>query len=421
MKSSFIRLTGLFNVEPAETMTLLATAQLITSALRLDAPTPPIEGEVDWEQLVYHADGHSLTPLLYATWRDAGQLHCLPSLIGERMAQAYADNARRNLNIRQELLELNQILTEAGVPHLLLKGWFLIENLYPDPAQRVLYDHDFLVPADRAEIGHCTLRAIGFRPLPSKDEWIEKHLPSLWRNDGYHWNGYLFDPLYPRPVELHLRLWEQGWRGLQVRQLPDPWADAQTQIIAGAPMQCLSAENTLIHLAMHFAGHLVEREARLNQLLDLARFMQKSVTLDWDYVLRSADQARVSRFVYASLFLAHQIFGSPLSPAAVWQHLTAATPSAFRAWLAEQGVTDVLTADFRQRNKGKDYQLTFLAAHSNFERLGIVRFAALPPLSQLVVKYKLRHRWLGPLLYPRYVAERISSYGQGLLRGAKYD
>jgi hypothetical protein len=262
---------------------------------------------------------------------------------------------------------------------------------------------------------------MGFRPLPGKDEWIEKHLPSLWRNDGYHWNGYLFDPLYPRPVELHLRLWEQGWRGLQVRQLPDPWADAQTQVIAGAPMQCLSAENTLIHLAMHFAGHLVEREPRLNQLLDLARFMQLSVALDWDYVLRGAVQARVSRFVYASLFLAHQVFGSPLPPAAVWRHLTAATPSAFRAWLAEQGVTDVLTADFRQRDKGKDYQLTFLAAHSNFERLGIVRFAALPPLGQLAVKYRLRHRWLGPLLYPRYVAERVSSYGQGLLRGAKND
>jgi hypothetical protein len=402
-------------------MTLLDTAQLIAAALRLDAPATKIEAEVDWAQLVHHADGHSLTPLLYATWRDADQLEQIPLAVRERMAQAYAANALRNTYIRQELIELDQLLTEANVPHLLLKGWSLIETLYPDPAQRVLYDHDFLVPADRAEIGHRALQAAGFRPLPGKDQWIEKHLPALWRNEGYQWNGYLFDPLYPRPVELHVHLWEQGWRGLKVRQLPDLWTDAPTQFIAGVPMQRLSAENTLIHLAMHFAGHLVEREARLNQLLDLARFVQAAIGLDWESVLRRAAQARVDRFVYASLFLAHQIFGAPLPPPAIWQRLAAATPPAFCAWLAEYGPADVLTADFRRRDKGKDYQLTFLAAHSILERWGIVRFATLPPLGQLMIKYKLRRRWLGPLLYPRYVVERVGSYGQALLRSGKDD
>ena len=397
-------------------MSLLITGQLIANSLRLDAPPPALTGEVDWAQLVHHADGLSLTPLLYAAWREAGQLERIPAAIRERMAQAYADNARRNENIRRELLELDQLLSEAAVPHLILKGWSLIENLYSDPARRVLYDHDFLVPAGQAETGHRALQAAGFRPLPGKDEWIEKHLPALWRNDNYPWNGYLFDPLYPRPVELHVRLWEQNWRGLAVRQLSDPWSDAQTQIIAGAPMQRLSAENTLIHLAMHFAGHLVEREARLNQLLDLARFVQVSSGLEWDAILQRAAQAGVSRFVYASLFLAHEVFGSPLPPPPVWQQLAAATPPAFRAWLAEHGPADVLTSDFRRRHKGQDYRLTFLAASSNLEKLGILRFAALPPLGQLAAKYKLRHRWLGPLLYPRYVAERVGSYGRGLLR-----
>ncbi len=396
-------------------MSLLATGQLITNTLRLDGPPPALSSEVDWAQLVYHADGHSLTPLLYTTWRDAGQLERIPAAVRERMAQAYADNAQRNENIRRELLELDRLLTGAGVPHLLLKGWSLIETLYPDPAQRVLYDHDFLVPAAQAEIGHRTLRAASFQPLPGKDAWVAKHLPALWRNDNYHWNGYLFDPLYPRPVELHLRLWEQGWRGLAVRQLPDPWTDAPIQPIAGAPMQRLSPENTLIHLAMHFAGHLIEREARLNQLLDLARFVQTSAGLKWDLILPRAAQAGVSRFVYASLFLAHAVFGAPLPPVEVWQVLAAATPLAFRTWLADYGAADILTSDFRRRHKGQDYHLTFLAAHSYLEKVGILRFAALPPLEQLAVKYKLRHRWLGPLLYPRYVVERVGSYGRGLL------
>ncbi len=396
-------------------MTMFAVAQFMADTLRLDARRPAWPAALDWEQLLHHADGHSLTPLLYATWREAGQLDSLPPATRQRLAQAYTDNARRNEYIRGELLELDQILTAAGVPHLLLKGWSLIENFYPDPASRVLYDHDFLVPAGLAQAGHQALQAAGFRPLPGKDQWIAKHLPALWRNNGYQWNGYLFDPLYPRPVELHLRLWEQGWRGLRVSQLPDAWADAVTQTIAGAPMQRLSDENMLIHLAMHFAGHLVEREARLNQLLDLACLSQQwSVKLDWERIVSRAAQARVSRFVYASLFLAHEIFGAPLPPPLVWQQLSAATPPAFRDWLARPGPTDVLTSDYRRREKGKDYQLTFLAAHSPLEKLGIVRFAALPPMEQLMVKYNLRYRWLGLLYYPHYVGTRLKEYTHNL-------
>lgn len=390
---------------------LLNLACLMTDSLRLDRQPPPLPGDVDWPQLAHHADGHSLTPLLYATWREAGLLDRLPDEIRARLARAYADNERRNRHIRQEFLEVHHLLAEAGVPHLALKGWPLVEQLYPEPAQRVLYDHDFLVPPDRAEQGWQALRAAGFRPLPAKDEWIEKHLPPLWRNDGYPWDGYLFDPDYPRPVELHLRLWEEGWRGLRVRQLPDLWRDARTVSVAGEPLQLLSAENTLVHLAVHFAGHLVEGEARLNQLLDLARFAHRATAgLDWQRALAQARRANVGRFVYASLRLAGEVFGAPPPPGDVWQALEGQTPPAFRAWLERQGVAEVLSSDYRRRRRDRAYELTFLAANSAVERLGIIRFAALPPLDQLRAKYNLRHRWLGPLAYPRYVADRVREF-----------
>lgn len=395
---------------------LLTVAQLITATLRLPATPADIQARlhnapaVDWELLAYHADGHSLSPLLYDTWRQAQALEPIPTHIRERLARAYSANAARNQNIRAEFLEIRRILTEAGVPHLVLKGWPLVERLYSDPAHRVLYDHDFLVPVAQAEAGYQALLAAGFEPLPAKDEWIEKHLPPLWRNNGYQWTGYLFDPDYPRPVELHLRLWEQGWRGLQVGQLSHIWAQAQTRPVAGASVTLLSDEDTLLHLAMHFAGHLVEREARLNQLLDLARFSHHSPVLDWEYIWGQADRAGIGRFVYASLLLAHQIFGAPLPPATIWQRLATVTPPRFRRWLAEQGPVDVLTADYRRPQTGQDYRLTFLSARSIRERLGIVRFALLPPLGQLMVKYQVERRWLGYLFYPRYVAERMGSY-----------
>jgi hypothetical protein len=269
------------------------------------------------------------------------------------------------------------------------------------------------VPAERAQAGHRALLASGFRPLPEKDEWIEKHLPSVWRNDGYEWDGYLYDPNYPRPVELHLRLWEYGWRGLAVRDLAGVWERSQERTVAGVPMQVLCAEDTLVHLAMHFAGHLVEGQARLNQLLDLARWAARAPQegLDWENCLAYARAANVSRFVYASLHLAHVIFGAPLPPAPHWQRLAATAPAAFRRWLEAEGVAETLTADYRRPARGQDYRLTFLAAASVGERLGILRFAALPPLDHLAAKYRLRHRWLAPLYYPRHLAGRAWRYG----------
>jgi hypothetical protein len=397
---------------------LLTTAQFIAETLRLDVATPPpAPANLDWPLLVHHADGHSLTPLLYATWQRAGRLDGIPADIRVRLAQAHADNDRRNQNIRAELLEIDQILSAAGVPHLVLKGWPLVEQLYTHPAQRVLYDHDFLVPPQRAEAGQQALLRAGFVPLPAKDEWIEKHLPSVWRNYGYQWDGYLFDPDYPRPVELHVALWERGWRGLAVRSLPHLWATARTEIVAGTPLRLLSREDTLVHLAMHFAGHLIEREARLNQLLDLARFVWREwAALDWPRALARAHVAGVARFVYASLGLAHEIFGAPLPPEAVWQQLAGLTPSAFKHWLAQHGAVDVLTSDYRRRDHGQDYRLTFLAARSWWERAGIVRFALLPPTGQLVKKYSLSQPGLAPFYYPRFVLERVGAYGRGVLR-----
>ena len=402
---------------------LLSTARLLVSPLRLDATPESTRaallgaGRVDWTALLRHADAHTIAPLLFDAWRQAGVLDLLPEEPRARLAKAYTDNQMRNGHIRGELLDVNQLLSAAQVPHIVLKGWPLVERLYADPAQRFMSDQDFLVPAERALIGHQALRAAGFRPLPAKDEWIEKHLPSLWRNDGYHWDGYLYDPDYPRPVELHVRLWELGWRGLAVRDLPDVWPRAATRTVADRPMQVLSDEDTLVHLSMHFAGHLVEREARLNQLLDLARFVAATPGLDWAASLALAMTAGVSRFVYASLWFASQVFAAPLPPAEHWQALARLTPPAFRNWLATEGVADALTTDYRQRSKGQDYKLTFLAARSLGERLGIARFALLPPMGQLAAKYHLRHAWLGPLLYPRHLAERAWAYGRGVVRG----
>ena len=63
---------------------LLSIARLLVSPLRLDA-TPATAraalaqaGDVDWAVVLRHADAHTLAPLLYDAWRQAGveSTHC---------------------------------------------------------------------------------------------------------------------------------------------------------------------------------------------------------------------------------------------------------------------------------------------------------------------------------------------------------
>ncbi len=420
----------------SNTPKLLVAAQFIAASLRLDvSPPTAVPDNLAWDVLLNHVDGHTLTPALYAAWKAKGLLPQVPENYRIRLEVAYQDNAKRQMAVRAELLEIHQLLTNAGVEHVVLKGWPLAERLYANPAERLLRDHDLLVPESSLATGYNALLAAGFRPLPGDDSAVDKHARPVWRNDGYQWNGYLFDPEYPRPVELHLRLWDAQWRGLEVRELPDLWADARVRTVAGAPMRMLSNEKTFVHLAMHYAGHLIEREARLSQLLDVALYIKLTHTLDWQRMLTVADES-LYRFIYASLLLAERIFGAPQPPAEIWQALEAATPVPFRQWLQAEGVTDALTTDFRRRHRGKDYQrafgevedddsgfdykgrdyqLTFLAARSLSERAGILKYAALPPGEQLRAKYNSPERWSTPLLYPRHFAERLSEYGRAFL------
>ena len=107
---------------------LLPLARLMLSPLRLDATPASVHAalasaaDVDWAVLLRHADAHTMAPLLYAAWRQAGALDPLPAEPRARLAQAYADNQVRNSRIRAELLdvavsrgELRQAFIDGGL------------------------------------------------------------------------------------------------------------------------------------------------------------------------------------------------------------------------------------------------------------------------------------------------------------------
>ena len=156
---------------------------------RLNRPPMPTGRAAD------QADAHSLTPLLGIRWGGEGWLRMLPES-GGRMAKAFGDNARRRLTCAPSA-EIDRS-HRGRVPIVLKAGCG--ERLYADPA-RVMYDHDFCFR--RGGAGRARgAEAVGSL-VPVKDACGKAFARAVAQRWLYV-DGYLFDPDYPRPVELHV-------------------------------------------------------------------------------------------------------------------------------------------------------------------------------------------------------------------------
>ncbi len=398
----------------------LAIARLIVHSLRIDLDRSTLGAALDavdeagWPHFFQSADGHGVTPLMADRWQALGLLDRVPAEVRERLARAYRDNGARNEHIRREVARYWQLFADAGVPAIVLKGWPLIEMLYESPALRLIGDLDVIVPVDRARDALIALQAAGLEPLPhNRDAWVEKHLPAYWHLDGRAVTYPLvnmFDPFHPRPVEVHLHLWEENFRGLRLRDPAGFWERSRLADVTGCPMRIPSLEDTFIHLCVHWACHWIEREARLAQLVDLDRFVRRfGDRLDWQTILRIGDAARVTRWIDAALRVARLVLDTPLPPIPIDDRLREACPPGLRRWIDRYAADDVALMDTRRPDKGVAYVLTWLSAQSLGERLGVARYALLPPRDFIMGRYGLKRRWQAIPFYVPYVMGRTAS------------
>ncbi len=395
-----------------------ATIALLAASIPLQPDLAQLRAQLnaphlDWNDFLYLTDGHGITPLLYCQWREFDLLQYVPDAPQQYMAQAYADNATRNNDARREFIELLERLKRVGVECIVLKGLPLLFQLYSDPAQRVLYDFDLLVKnAAQARRGWDSLIADGFTSVPTPAA-VNKHLPSVWRLNGFVRRGYLFDVAQPRPVELHLTLWDREWRGLDVRPLPEVWAHSGQVEVEGITVRVLSPEDTLIHLCEHLATHLIERGARLGQVIDIARMLeQRGAQLSWERIVDSAEAAQVARFVYLALCAVNRLTHALLPPPAIVAALRDRTPRRLREWAEQHSAADLLALDFRQPDLSQAYMLTFAATQSWREKARVLRFAFLPSPDTLQEEYGGH----GPLVYARHIGGRGRVYLNSLVQ-----
>ncbi|MGH6920659.1 MAG: nucleotidyltransferase family protein, partial [Geminicoccaceae bacterium] len=133
-------------------------------------------GTLAWESVIDLASRHLVTPVLWRGLADKGLLDDLPAEVRSYLEAVHELNGERNRRIADQLLEIATVLNRAGLEPVLLKGVaYLCDDLYGDPAARVIGDVDLLVASNQLAAAVGALAAIGYREIGLDDFSFATH------------------------------------------------------------------------------------------------------------------------------------------------------------------------------------------------------------------------------------------------------
>ncbi len=239
----------------------------------LARPTRPLAAArpEDWMSLLAGALRHGLLSRLEAALPPdrAGP----PPAFEERLHREVAGLRIRATLLSAALDEALRALSGRGIPVVPLKGPALAERLYPDPALRPSTALDLLVADADLDRAGAALEELGYsldRSWTAAYQRRHHHHVSLHRSRG-------------PAIELHHRAVSGFGTSLPGEDLI---ARARPFVTAtGAPALVLAAEDELLYLCLHAAGHLLER---LGWLEDVALLLERHPDLDRETVTERA-------------------------------------------------------------------------------------------------------------------------------------
>lgn len=142
--------------------------------------------KIDWDLFVKISTSQLVLPALYCNYKRNELLHFLPDDLVDYMQEITSLNRDRNLQIIEQIHELNSLLKQNGVTPIFIKGaGNLIQDLYEEPAERMIGDIDFLVSKNEYDLAAKILSEHNYKPVSDLGYHFPqfKHYPRLYNED----------------------------------------------------------------------------------------------------------------------------------------------------------------------------------------------------------------------------------------------
>jgi hypothetical protein len=277
----------------------------------VDAPDLP-DGEA-WQPLLDLAGRGGLMPALWSAARRLDLLQPVPhefvDVLGHGsgrhkhvaavLEHSHRENARRNVDLLEQLDAAGSLFAAAGIPVVALKGiGHVLRGVWPDPADRMMNDLDLLVPADRAAEAHARLQTAGYAVAPGPDRDADQHhLVSLRLEHRFG------------AIEVHREPLARGWtEALRAQEVIDAARPAPDRPSVLLPTVDHAAAIALVH-AYLADGAWHDRVVPLRTVYELRRLDARE-PVDWNAVRAHLARVRHRALVDQHLVSAWKILGA---------------------------------------------------------------------------------------------------------------
>jgi len=273
--------------------------------------TALVKEDIDWEDLLQTADTHGVIPLLYTRFNSICP-EVIPKSALNQMRGMFHAIAERNLFLTAELVKLLNLLKEQGIVAVPYKGPVLATTIYGNLALRQFGDLDIIMQQQDIFAVKKVLLAQGYRPnveMTHAQEIAYLQAKTEHTYDFIHDDKGIF-------IEIHWRIAPKYICGIEPK---DFWQDLEPLSFAGTTISYLPLEDWLPILCVHGSRHMWER---LSCLCDIATLIHNHPNLDWEKVLRKANDFGCRRMLFLGLFLVNHLLGVVL-PAKILQQVNA--------------------------------------------------------------------------------------------------
>lgn len=285
--------------QPLEVQLLLYCARTAIDPATADKIETLCNANPDWDRVLQLADDSGVTCLLYQSLWDVCP-DSIPPTVLDSLARAVQTCTLNNVFFTQELLKLLQLLESHNIPALPYKGAALAVSLYGSLALRPFCDLDILIrPQDLVAVKALLIEA-GYDTLQVDDCQEAANVWSDSERDFVRCDRKVV-------LDLHWRITPRFFPfELPVEEL---WQRRQRLSLLGTTVPTLAPEDLLLALCVHGAK---ECWGKLKWVCDVAELLRTYSTLNWDEVLRRAQQFHCQRMLLLGLTLASQLLGAKL-------------------------------------------------------------------------------------------------------------
>ena len=212
----------------------------------------------DWEVFVKLVNDHGIIALAAYNIKEVRLESLVPAKAMTMLENGLMQSMVRNAWLAERWKEVNEILNNAGIKHILLKGMALEHTIYGARGLRQMTDNDLLIRSEEAMDAWQLLQKSGFELMPPKSSLHLKiltrygqHLPALFK-DGY-------------AVEIHTKLFDNTDDKLYDRI----FSDSVEIIIANEKAHILPADIHLKYLIRHHTRHELAGECQMRTYNDI--------------------------------------------------------------------------------------------------------------------------------------------------------